>query len=61
MTTTAPRRRRPGRVRWWTYLLLAAATVACLFPLYWMFIVATTDTATATRMPPEVVPGDNFL
>ncbi|MDQ2586917.1 carbohydrate ABC transporter permease [Saccharothrix yanglingensis] len=61
MTTAAPRHRRPGRVRWWTYLLLAAATVACLFPLYWMFIVATTDTATATRMPPEVVPGDNFL
>ncbi|SDP95976.1 carbohydrate ABC transporter permease [Lentzea jiangxiensis] len=60
-TTTAPRRRRLDRVRWWTYLLLGVATVACLFPLYWMFIVATTDTATATRMPPEVVPGGNFL
>ncbi|SER35141.1 carbohydrate ABC transporter membrane protein 2, CUT1 family [Lentzea xinjiangensis] len=61
MTTTAPRRRHLDRVRWWTYLLLVLATVACLFPLYWMFIVATTDTATATRMPPEVVPGGNFL
>ncbi|HUQ54830.1 carbohydrate ABC transporter permease [Lentzea sp.] len=60
-TTTASRRRRLDRVRWWTYLLLGVATVACLFPLYWMFIVATSDTATATRMPPEVVPGDNFL
>ena len=60
-TTTAPRRRRLDRVRWWTYLLLGVATVVCLFPLYWMFIVATSDTATATRMPPEVVPGDNFL
>ena len=60
-TTTAPRRRRLDRVRWWTYLLLGVATVVCLFPLYWMFIVATTDTATATRMPPEVVPGGNFL
>ena len=59
-TTTAPRRRRLDRVRWWTYLLLGVATVVCLFPLYWMFIVATTDTATATRMPPEVVPGGNF-
>ncbi|MGX7826414.1 carbohydrate ABC transporter permease [Actinokineospora sp. 24-640] len=55
------RHRHPGRVRWWTYLLLVLATAACLFPLYWMFVVATTDTATATRMPPEVVPGDNFL
>jgi cellobiose transport system permease protein len=61
MTTTAPRRRHLDRVRWWTYLLLILATVACLFPLYWMFIVATSDTATATRMPPEVVPGGNFL
>ncbi|MFD1146507.1 carbohydrate ABC transporter permease [Saccharothrix hoggarensis] len=61
MTSTAPRHRPVDRVRWWTYLLLAAATVVCLFPLYWMFIVATTDTATATRMPPEVVPGGNFL
>jgi cellobiose transport system permease protein len=60
-TTTAPRRRRLDRVRWWTYLLLGVATVVCLFPLYWMFIVATSDTATAMRMPPEVVPGGNFL
>lgn len=60
-TTTAPRRRSLDRVRWWTYLLLGVATVVCLFPLYWMFIVATSDTATATRMPPEVVPGGNFL
>ncbi|MEU4769910.1 carbohydrate ABC transporter permease [Actinosynnema sp. NPDC023794] len=61
MTSTATRRRRPGRVRWWTYFMLSAATVVCLFPLYWMFIVATTDTATATKMPPEVVPGGNFF
>ncbi|MER5269048.1 carbohydrate ABC transporter permease [Actinosynnema sp. NPDC002837] len=61
MTSTATRNRGPGRVRWWTYLMLAAATVVCLFPLYWMFIVATTDTAAATRMPPEVVPGGNFF
>jgi cellobiose transport system permease protein len=61
MTSAVPRRRRLGRVRWWTYLLLTAATVVCLFPLYWMFVVATTDTAAASRMPPEVVPGGNFF
>jgi cellobiose transport system permease protein len=52
---------RLGRVRWWTYLLLGAAAFASLFPLYWMFVVASTDSATATRMPPEIVPGDNFF
>ena len=52
---------RMGRVRWWTYLLLGLAAFASLFPLYWMFVVASTDSATATRMPPEIVPGDNFF
>jgi cellobiose transport system permease protein len=52
---------RLGRVRWWTYLFLGLAAFASLFPLYWMFIVASTDSATATRMPPEIVPGDNFF
>lgn len=61
MTSAVRTSRRPGRVRWWTYLLLCAATVICLFPLYWMFVVATTDTAAASRMPPVVVPGGNFF
>ncbi|MGN9844450.1 carbohydrate ABC transporter permease [Nonomuraea sp. H19] len=52
---------KANRVRWWTYLLLGLAVFACLFPLYWMFVVATTDTATATQLPPEIVPGGNFF
>ncbi|HEX6471236.1 MAG TPA: carbohydrate ABC transporter permease [Streptosporangiaceae bacterium] len=60
MTKTI-RRRSGERVRWWTYLLLGLAAFACLFPLYWMFVVATTDTAAATKLPPEVVPGGNFF
>lgn len=55
-------RRRPAeRVRWWTYLVLVVAAIASLFPLYWMFVVSTTDSATATRMPPAIIPGDNFF
>jgi cellobiose transport system permease protein len=54
-------RRSGERVRWWTYVLLGLAVFACLFPLYWMFVVATTDTATATRLPPEIAPGGNFF
>ncbi|UBU18406.1 carbohydrate ABC transporter permease [Nonomuraea gerenzanensis] len=53
--------KKADRVRWWTYLLLGAATLACVFPLYWMFVVATTDTATATELPPEILPGGNFF
>ncbi|MGW5266272.1 carbohydrate ABC transporter permease [Microbispora sp. NPDC004025] len=59
MSMTRPR--SGDRVRWWTYALLALAAIACMFPLYWMFIVATTDTATATTLPPEIVPGGNFF
>ncbi|WP_431932005.1 carbohydrate ABC transporter permease [Nonomuraea jabiensis] len=49
------------RVRWWAYLLLGLAALACLFPLYWMFVVATTDSATATQLPPKITPGGNFF
>jgi cellobiose transport system permease protein len=52
---------KANRVRWWTYALLGLAVLACLFPLYWMFVIATTDTATATQLPPEIVPGGNFF
>ncbi|MGI5131289.1 carbohydrate ABC transporter permease [Pseudonocardia sp. CA-107938] len=52
---------RLGRVPWWNYLLVGIAAFAALFPLYWMFIVASTDTATAYKMPPEVLPGGNLL
>jgi cellobiose transport system permease protein len=59
--TKTGRRRSGDRVRWWTYALLGLAAFGCLFPLYWMFVVATTDTATATQLPPEVTPGRNFF
>ncbi|MEU6424253.1 carbohydrate ABC transporter permease [Microbispora sp. NPDC046973] len=55
------RSRSGDRLRWWVYALLALAVFACVFPLYWMFVVATTDTATATNLPPEIVPGGNFF
>ncbi|WP_309115367.1 carbohydrate ABC transporter permease [Saccharothrix sp.] len=52
---------RHNNVRWWQYGVLAVASAVSLFPLYWMFVVATTDTAAATQMPPEIVPGGNFF
>jgi cellobiose transport system permease protein len=61
---TAPRphrHHRVNRVPWWVYGLLGIMGVLSLFPLYWMFVVATTDSATATSLPPHVLPGRNFL
>jgi cellobiose transport system permease protein len=43
------------------YGLLGAMALLSVFPLYWMFVVSTTDSATATSLPPRVYPGRNFL
>ncbi|MEY2849216.1 MAG: hypothetical protein RI885_1883 [Actinomycetota bacterium] len=72
MTTTTrpiapsanPQRRQrgfSGRVRWWTYLLLAFAVFLCVFPLYWMFVVASNNSAAVSQLPPAVIPGGNFF
>ncbi len=59
--------RRPGTRRGlvkaspWTYVLLAAATALSVFPLYWMFVVASNDNGAMSRIPPAVAPGGNFL
>jgi cellobiose transport system permease protein len=64
-SSTAPRaaRRRRGvnRVPFVVYLLLSGMVFVSVFPLYWMFVVSTTDSATATSLPPHVLPGGNFL
>ena len=54
-------RRRIDRVPWWVYVLLTVAVVIAVFPLYWMFVVASNDSATAYKMPPRVVPGENLF
>ncbi|GAA3614933.1 carbohydrate ABC transporter permease [Microlunatus ginsengisoli] len=54
-------RARLGRVRWWTYALLVLAAAACIFPLYWMFVVTTAGPGAATQLPPRVVPGTDLL
>ena len=60
-TTRTRRRRGIVRVRWYTYLLLALAAAACIFPVYWMFVVSSVGSEAATQLPPRVVPGGNFL
>jgi len=58
----ANRRRRPvNRLPFWGYALLSIMVFVSVFPLYWMFVVASTDSATAYSLPPHVVPGGNFF
>ncbi|MFC6022159.1 carbohydrate ABC transporter permease [Plantactinospora solaniradicis] len=61
-TGRAPHRRRSAnRVPLVVYAVLGVMVFVSVFPLYWMFVVATTDSATATSLPPHVLPGGNFL
>ncbi|MDG4790655.1 carbohydrate ABC transporter permease [Micromonospora sp. WMMD1102] len=61
-TGRAPRRQRGAtRISLGVYALLGVMVFVSLFPLYWMFVVATTDSATAYSLPPRVVPGGNFF
>jgi cellobiose transport system permease protein len=60
-----PQRRRrrggaPGRVGWFTYVVLGLTAVISLFPLYWMFVVASNDSSAINKVPPVLVPGDRF-
>ncbi|MEV4524071.1 carbohydrate ABC transporter permease [Micromonospora tulbaghiae] len=55
------RRRQANRVPIPVYALLTFMALVSVFPLYWMFVVATTDSATATTLPPTLTPGGNFL
>ncbi|WP_420883948.1 carbohydrate ABC transporter permease [Micromonospora sp. CPCC 205547] len=45
----------------WTYLLLAVTFLFAAFPLYWMFVIATSDDAALAKIPPAVVPGNQFM
>ncbi|GAA1114976.1 carbohydrate ABC transporter permease [Kribbella jejuensis] len=63
MTTVGQsvRHRKLDRVPWWVYVLLAVAVLVAVFPLYWMFVVASNDSATAYKMPPRLTPGGNLF
>ncbi|MEU4397408.1 carbohydrate ABC transporter permease [Micromonospora orduensis] len=44
-----------------TYLLLATTMLFAAFPLYWMFVIATSNDEALAQIPPTVVPGNRFL
>ncbi|MBO4210271.1 carbohydrate ABC transporter permease [Micromonospora echinofusca] len=45
----------------WTYLFLAVTILFAAFPLYWMFVIATSTDEALAKIPPAVVPGDQFM
>jgi cellobiose transport system permease protein len=44
----------------WGYLFLFIVIAVSAFPLYWMFVIATSDDSALADIPPAVVPGDQF-
>ena len=44
-----------------TYVLLALLAILSIFPLYWSFVVASHDTATASSYPPVLTPGSQLF
>lgn len=51
--------RRPG---WVTYLLLGVTVLISILPIYYAFLLASSDAGTIARNPlPSLIPGPNFL
>jgi cellobiose transport system permease protein len=65
-----PKKRRPAlmgrapqdtRASAWNYLMLTVILAVSLFPLYWMFVIATATEASVAKMPPQLIPGSQLL
>lgn len=52
---------RIGEGRWYIYAILAAVVVGSMFPLYWSYVVASTESGTASADVPVLTPGGNFI
>lgn len=56
---------KPGRLverpSWWVYAFLAAIIGGSLFPMYWSYVIASTESGNAQRRVPVLKPGGNFL
>src|SRR4029453_7185568 len=65
VTPGRPSRRRAGgrvgRVPWPVYVLLSLAVLISVFPLYYMFVIASVGATAVTSSPPRLYPGFNFF
>jgi cellobiose transport system permease protein len=56
-----PRRTgKSGKIGWGTYALLSLAVLVSVFPLYYMFVIASVGAQAVTSSPPRLYPGFNF-
>jgi cellobiose transport system permease protein len=49
------------RGTWKTYLALAAILLISAFPVYWMFVIATSTEEAVSQIPPSVIPGTQLF
>lgn len=54
------RNRRVGKVPWPVYAMLVVAVIISVFPLYYMFVIASVGASAVTSIPPRLYPGFNF-
>jgi cellobiose transport system permease protein len=50
-----------SRGTWLTYLLLVAVLLVSAFPVYWMFVIASSTEEAVSQIPPSVIPGSQLL
>ena len=55
------RRGAAGRIGWPVYAFLALAVVVSVFPLYYMFVIASAGATAVTSIPPRMYPGTQFF
>jgi cellobiose transport system permease protein len=50
-----------SRGTWRTYLALVLVLAVSAFPVYWMFVIASSTEEAVSQIPPSVVPGSQLL
>jgi len=61
VTTFVNRAPQDTRGSWKTYLGLTAVLLLSAFPVYWMFVIATSTDAAVSQIPPSVIPGSQLF
>jgi len=66
MTIAQSTYHKPFRPGFWLrrallYLVITLGALLCLFPFYWMVVVATRPSAEVFSFPPKVIPGGLFM
>lgn len=55
------RRTAAGSIGWPVYAFLGIAVVVSVFPLYYMFVIASAGATAVTSVPPRLYPGTQFF